>query len=298
MSAVDPAPVGRGVRTRGLGWSMLWAVVLFLVTNLGALLTNYLTTVFVTPLQTAAVSTGVSLLVVLVGVAVDHVKGRQPTDTAPRPGTVPAGSTPYQQPYPSQPYPSQPYPSQPYSGQPYPSQPYPGQPYPGQPYPGQPYAGRAQPGQPYPKPYPGQPRAVAVRRGNRTVSWLTAILLVLLLCGGGGFAATLGVQWAIGTVTGLVDPAGVSDPAGASGQAGDPRLVREVSSSAGVLTVTVTGVRTTGQFTLIDLLAANSGSETLIMPVFGRTQLAVPGAATLEGDPFRSKWAGSSSCRR
>ena len=116
---------------------------------------------------------------------------------------------------------------------------------------------------------------------------MTAILLVLLLCGGGGFAATLGVQWAIGTVTGLIDPAGASD------HAGDPRLVKEVTSSAGVLTVTVTGVRTTGQFTLIDLVAANSGSETLIMPVFGRTQLAVPGAATLEGDPFRSKWAGS-----
>jgi len=37
---------------------MLWAVVLFLVTNVGALLTNYLTTVFVTPVQTARLHRG------------------------------------------------------------------------------------------------------------------------------------------------------------------------------------------------------------------------------------------------
>src|SRR5947207_3050622 len=161
MSVVDPVPAARGVRTRGLGWSMLWAVLLFLVTNLGALLTNYLTTVFVTPVQTAAVSTGVSLVVVLVGVVIDYAKGRREPDQA------------------------------------------------------------------------------------------------------------------------------------RDSLAGDAPPVNEVSATAGSLKATVTGVRTTGRVTLVDLVATNSGDETMELPVFGRTLLSVPGGTTLEGDPFRSKWAQS-----
>jgi hypothetical protein len=249
MSVVDPVPAARGVRTRGLGWSMLWAVVLFLVTNLGALLTQKLTTVFVTPLQTAVVSTAVSLVVVLVGVIIDYAKGRQPPD--PAGPTIPPAT--------DQPYPAQHYPP-PYSGQPYP-------------HPGQPYRAPSH-GQTYPR----------RGRGGPTVSLLTALALVLLLCGGGAFGATLGVQSVISAVTGLANPT-------ADSPAGDARLVNEVSATAGALKVTVTGVRTTGSVTLVDLVGANSGSETMELPVFMGILLSVPGATTLQGDPARSNWA-------
>jgi hypothetical protein len=67
-------PRVKDVGTRGLGRSMLWAVVSYFVTTLGTMLTNYLTSADVSPLEGALISTGVGLAVVLIGVFLDFAK--------------------------------------------------------------------------------------------------------------------------------------------------------------------------------------------------------------------------------
>lgn len=72
-----------GVRTKRLRWSMFWAVVSYFLTVLGTQLTNYLTSLDVSPLQGALISTGVGLGVVIFGVLIDHAREGGP---APAPG--------------------------------------------------------------------------------------------------------------------------------------------------------------------------------------------------------------------
>jgi len=53
---------------------MFWAAVSYFITVLGTQLTNYLTSLDITPLQGALISTGVGLGVVMVGVLIDHAR--------------------------------------------------------------------------------------------------------------------------------------------------------------------------------------------------------------------------------
>src|SRR5829696_4598686 len=85
------------VRTRGLGWSMFWALVSYLVTTVGTMLANYLTPADVTPLQGSLISTSVGLAVVMAGVLIDRAKTGAPQELPPaapaypgRPGPQPA----------------------------------------------------------------------------------------------------------------------------------------------------------------------------------------------------------------
>lgn len=81
-------PRVKDVGTRVLGRSMLWAVVSYFVTTLGTMLTNYLTSADVTPLEGALISTGVGLAVVLIGVFIDFAK-KVPQDLPPPPPSSP-----------------------------------------------------------------------------------------------------------------------------------------------------------------------------------------------------------------
>jgi hypothetical protein len=59
---------------------MFWALVSYLVTTLGTMLTNYLTAADVTPLQGSLISTAVGLLVVMIGVVIDRAKTGAPKE--------------------------------------------------------------------------------------------------------------------------------------------------------------------------------------------------------------------------
>lgn len=81
---------------------MFWAVVSYFITTLGTQLTDYLTSLDVTPLQGALISTGVGLGVVMIGVLIDHAQDAEPASapaalrTAPgwaaRPGAQPGAA--------------------------------------------------------------------------------------------------------------------------------------------------------------------------------------------------------------
>jgi hypothetical protein len=77
------------VRTRGLGWSMFWALVSYLVTTIGTMLANYLTPADVTPLQGSLISTAVGLMVVMIGVLIDRAKSGRPQELPPPAATYP-----------------------------------------------------------------------------------------------------------------------------------------------------------------------------------------------------------------
>lgn len=120
-----------------------------------------------------------------------------------------------------------------------------------------------------------------VRRPVRTVSVTAVILVILLLCGGVGAAATYGVQWAMGEVRERIDPA--SEP-------GEQRLLRPATASAGNLTLTVTGVEVTSRVTKVKVTAANRGDESIGLPLFGNCTFSV-GGRTLQAAAQHSDWA-------
>jgi hypothetical protein len=124
-----------------------------------------------------------------------------------------------------------------------------------------------------PTPYGGgvQPRA---RRGTPSV---TAILVVLLVVGVGGFGLAVGVRHAFGYFTGR--------------EPGVERLVEPASGSSGALALTVEHVSHTAHFTRVDLAVQNGGNETVELPVFGNCVLGTTEGVTLEPDSFRSEWS-------
>ena len=194
---------------------MFWALVSYLVTTAGTMLTNYLTAADVTPLQGALISTAVGLLVVMIGVVIDRVKSGSP--------------------------------------------------------------------QPLPPAYPGHP-APPAGRPRRTVSWVVAILVSLLLCGCGGVGVTYAAQWIGSKVVNAIECKQSWKCPGPS----VPRLAEPVSKSAGSVTVTVTELGVTEKFVLVTITVQNGGPQEITMPSM---QLTVPGARTLQRNPFAGDWS-------
>jgi hypothetical protein len=210
-----------GVRRKSLGWSMFFAALAFLVSNLGTALVNWLTTIFVTPVQTALISTGVGLTVVFFGVLIDYAKS----------------------------------------------------------------GADVEPGPPQVIYVPGRPPQYRPPKPIRRTSWAITLVLMLVICGGGGFAATLGVQWAFGKALCFFDPVAAGG--------GEQRLAHEASQAAGPLTVRVLSVEASECGIVIQLRASNTGDDPLTMPVFGNSHVTIPGETSLGGDPQRSKWDGT-----
>ncbi|HET8659679.1 MAG TPA: hypothetical protein VFM55_11850, partial [Micromonosporaceae bacterium] len=131
-----------------------------------------------------------------------------------------------------------------------------------------------------PSRYPGQPRRTPAHRSVRTVS-VTAVVLILFLCGGLGTAVTYGVQRAVGEIRERIDPG--SEP-------GEQRLVRPATASAGNLTLTVSGVEVTSRVTKVKVTAANRGDESITLPLFGNCTFSV-GGQTLQAAAQHSDWA-------
>lgn len=201
---------------------MFWAMVSYLVTTLGTVLTNYLTAADITPLQGTLISTGVGLVVVLIGVLIDQAKqgrGKQ--------------------------------------------------------------IGAQQ--LPPPPPQPGQPYRQPRQRG--TMSWVAAILVILLLCGGGGLAVAFGAQWVGSKVLSFVECQAEWECK--EKETGTQRLASPVTKRSGGLTVTVSKVEVTKRATLVTATARYSGKAAVTMP---QSQLTVPGAKTLQQDPLSGDW--------
>jgi hypothetical protein len=134
---------------------------------------------------------------------------------------------------------------------------------------------------PYPAgPYPVAPAGPTPQmhphRRNAALSALVAVLVVMVACGGGGFAITAGVRYATGWLTGS--------------ETGTDRLVQPASARAGALTLTVQRVVYTSHFTRVELLASNAG-DTVSLPLFGNCVLSGGDGTTLRADANRSDWS-------
>jgi hypothetical protein len=151
-------------------------------------------------------------------------------------------------------------------------------PYPPAPYPpAQPPYRSAQP--PYPPAQPTRPphMSTPVRRRSRGTPALVAILVALVVCGGGGLAITTGARYVVGWVTGKED--------------GTDRLVQAASARSGNVTLTVNRVLSTSHFTRVELTVQNSGSDSVTLPVYGNCTFTGAEGTVLAADPFRSQWS-------
>jgi hypothetical protein len=116
--------------------------------------------------------------------------------------------------------------------------------------------------------YPGSSR--------RTPLW-RALLITFLVIGVGGLAATEGIRYAVGYITG-------NEP-------GTSRLAEQASGSSGGLTLTVESVTYTAHFTQVGVAARNQTEEALSLPLFDNCVFAGSEGTTLQADPFRSRWS-------
>lgn len=132
-----------------------------------------------------------------------------------------------------------------------------------------PQAGRYPPYRPYP------PSPVRRRGLSLPVALLTAVLVI----GVGGLAASVGVRYAVGYVTG--------------NESGTSRLVQPASASAGGLTLTVESVTYTAHFTQVGLAASNQTGSMLSLPLYQNCLFTGSDGTALQADPFRSRWSES-----
>ena len=84
-------------RRRTLGRRLLWGIFGYVVTSLGALATTWLTSLEVSPLVGSLLATGVGLMLVVIGVLMDHAQEEGAEEPHPGRRTRPLPS-PYQPP--------------------------------------------------------------------------------------------------------------------------------------------------------------------------------------------------------
>jgi hypothetical protein len=136
------------------------------------------------------------------------------------------------------------------------------------------------------------PRATPAPRrngGKGRISLIVALILMIVLCGVGGTAAT-------SFATAVIDKLNAfpGDPFNDKPDKNDPLkpvLAREASATSGDLTVKVTKAEANSKEIRLQVTAINNGGESMSLPLYKNCQLAVAGGATLEADPNRSQWA-------
>lgn len=136
----------------------------------------------------------------------------------------------------------------------------------GTPYPGGRVSGSAR--VPYPAAVPGRRRGTSV---------LIAVLVLVLACGGGGFAVSAGARYAVGWVSGK--------------ESGPDRLAQPASGRSGNLTLTVGRVLDTAHFTRVELTVRNEGESSVYLPLSGNCVFTRDDGTVLEADGFRSQWS-------
>ena len=136
---------------------------------------------------------------------------------------------------------------------------------------------------PYGRPGFAPPEA---RRPTGRTSLVAAIVVLLVVAGGGGYALTVGFRQLFTSVVGLGDPAST-----ARSETGTDRLKRSVSATSGPLRLTVTKVEYTEHWTRVHIIAKNTGTDSLSLPVYLNCELSAPDGTTLGADPDASQWA-------
>jgi hypothetical protein len=125
------------------------------------------------------------------------------------------------------------------------------------------------------------PTGTTVRGRERTprtgMSLPASLLTVLLVVGAGGFAATLGVRYVVGYVSG--------------NEAGVDRLVQPVTKESKGLGLTVEKFEETWHFTRLTLTVVNDVGNSLSLPVYSNCVLVGADRTTLQADAFRSDWS-------
>jgi hypothetical protein len=120
-------------------------------------------------------------------------------------------------------------------------------------------------------------RPTATRPGGASAT--VAIVTVLLLVGVGGYAATIGIRFGVGWLTGNED------------QVGQERLASSPppSGASGRVAATVTSIVNTTHFTRVALTVNNQEDESATLSLFHNCVLT-GGSVTLQPDPFKSDW--------
>ncbi len=133
-----------------------------------------------------------------------------------------------------------------------------------------------------------QPTRPAGGGGGGRLSLIVALILMIVLCGVGGTAATSFATAVIDKLNAFPDPR--ATPTDDKKDPFKSVLAHEASARSGGLTVKVTQAEANSKDMRLTVTAINSSSETISLPLFKNCQLSVPGAATLEADP-NSQWA-------
>jgi hypothetical protein len=127
---------------------------------------------------------------------------------------------------------------------------------------------------------PGSPAPWSPPAPRRRGKSLGAVILIcVVVCGGGVFAATLGVRYAVGWISGE--------------ESGPERLVSQAEGSAADLTLTVESVQSTTHFTRVQVTARNDGDLAVTLPLFSNCTLVGDDGTSLQADDFRSDWSQS-----
>lgn len=120
-------------------------------------------------------------------------------------------------------------------------------------------------------------RRYGVEGERRGLPVPAVLLIAVLVLGVGGWAATQGVRYAVGYVTG-------NEP-GTERLRGGP-----VSATAGGLTLTVESVSQTAHFTRVRIEAKNDTDSSMTLPLFKNCVFRGGDGTTLEADAFKSRW--------
>lgn len=131
---------------------------------------------------------------------------------------------------------------------------------------------RFQPGPPGGGP-PGRPPR------SRGMSLPVVIILVVLVLGLGGLAASFGVKYAVGWLSG--------------NEEGVDRLAKVARAEQRGLKLSVEGFAETRHFTQLTVTATNGVGHSLTLPLFNNSSVRGKDGTTIEADPFRSDWADS-----
>jgi hypothetical protein len=124
------------------------------------------------------------------------------------------------------------------------------------------------------------PNSGDTQASSRTgLSLPAALFAIVLILGVGGFAATLGIRYVVGYISG-------NEP-------GTDRLVQSVAIEAQGLTVRVTKFEETRHFTRLTVTVRNHVGKSLSLPLFKNCVVVGGNGTTLEADAFRSDWSES-----
>jgi hypothetical protein len=115
-----------------------------------------------------------------------------------------------------------------------------------------------------------------VRTTRLDVPVITAMIVVLLGVGIGGFALTGGLKYVAGYITGK--------------ESGADHLIKPVAKTSAGLTVTVENVTYTSHFTRVEVAVKNDGQQSVTLPLEGNAAFTGSDGNSLQADGFRSQW--------